>query len=62
MHWVRNTVFANDVLVHNILKGGEYNVVIVQWNNTGANLTFDHNVFYGPDTPVWVLNNQWREG
>lgn len=59
---VNNSVIANNILYHDITKSGQYNIFIVQWNTTGTGLSIHHNLHHGPDTPVWVLKDQWREG
>jgi len=59
---VNQTVIANNILYAGIEKGGQYNVFIVQWNETGTGLSIHHNLHHGPDTPVWVLKDTWREG
>ena len=59
---VKNCVFANNLMSHGITKGGVYNTFIIQWNTTGSGNQFENNLFYGPDTPVWGLNNSWLEG
>lgn len=59
---ITNTVFSNNILYRDIAKGGQFNLFIVHWNTTGSGNTFNHNLHYGPGTPVWVMKNQWREG
>jgi hypothetical protein len=53
---------ANNILHHSIAKAGEYNVFIVQWNESGTGTAIHHNLHFGPDTPVWVLKDNWLEG
>lgn len=59
---VTNTDFVSNIMYHDITKGGEYNIFIVQWNTTGSSMTFDRNLFYGPDTPIWIMSDSWIEG
>ncbi len=59
---VRDTQILGNIFYHSITKSGEYNLFIVQWNNTDSGLTIDRNLYYGPDTPVWVLGDDWIEG
>ena len=59
---VSRCTFANNILYHDISKGKQFNVFIVHWNTTGSQNSFDHNQFYGPATPVWILKNKWKEG
>lgn len=59
---VTNTDFVSNIMYHDITKGGDYNLYIVQWNTTGGSMTFDRNLFYGSDTPVWIINDNWIEG
>ena len=62
---VKNCTFSNNILYHSITKGlpdDAFNTFIIHWNTTGTGNVFDHNLFYGTDTPVWVLNDVWLEG
>jgi len=61
-HRVTNTDFVSNILYHDITKGGQYNVFIVQWNTSGGSITIDRNLFYGPDTSLMVIANAWIEG
>lgn len=56
---VLNCVIANNILIHNPTKHDGFNTFVIQWNTTGSNLTLDRNLYHGPATPVWVLNNSW---
>jgi len=59
---VTNTDFFSNILYHDISKSGEYNSFIVQWNTTGSSIRFDRNLFYGTETPVSVIAEDWVEG
>lgn len=58
---VENCSFSNNILFHDIAKDGN-NLFIVHWNETGGGNTFNHNMFFGTATPVWVLGDKWIEG
>lgn len=59
---VTNTVISNNILYHSILKDSAYNAFIIMWNETGSNITINHNLYFGTATPVWVISDQWLEG
>lgn len=59
---VRDLLVAGNILVHTITKDDGYNAFVVQWNATGRDFTFERNLYYGPDTPVWVVANNWIAG
>lgn len=59
---VRDLLVAGNIFVHTITKDGNYNIFVVQWNDTGRDLTFERNLYYGTDTPVWVIANDWTVG
>ena len=59
---VLDCTIANNLVSQSITEDSQYNMMIVQGNTTGANLIMRNNLFYGPDTPVWIVNDEWLEG
>ncbi|WP_309399424.1 choice-of-anchor Q domain-containing protein [Cerasicoccus maritimus] len=59
---VIDTEITANIFYHDITKSGECNIFIVQWNNDAVGLVINRNLYYGPETPVWVLGGDWTEG
>lgn len=59
---VIDTEFIGNILYANLRKDDRYNLMVLQWNQSGSGHVFDRNLYYGPDTPVWVIDDQWIEG
>ncbi|WP_309383311.1 choice-of-anchor Q domain-containing protein [Cerasicoccus frondis] len=59
---VIDTEITANIFYHDITKSGAYNTFIVQWNNDASGLVINRNLYYGPETPVWVLGGDWIEG
>lgn len=58
---VNDCRFVNNILMQDFEKDGN-NLFVVQWNKSGKNNLFNHNQYYGPHNPVWVVNDNWTEG
>ena len=58
---VKKTTFYNNLLFQNFKKKNGYNTFIIHWNDSGMDNIYDYNIFYGPDTPLWVMDGMTLE-